>query len=159
MIKLINKIVVFTIGVVVLSSCARQISSNVYTARQVGEVSMTYTGVIENIRVVNVEEGEQLEENQLGLATGGLAGGVIGSTVGRGHFLPTAIGAIAGAVSGTLVEKKLKQQTAYEYLVRLNDGALLTIVQGMDQPLGIGEPVYVHVSPCGRSRISPQSQF
>lgn len=151
-----RQFILAAIGAILCTSCARQISSDVYAARQVGEVSMTYAGYIKNVRQVMVEHGEQLQDNGLGIAGGGIAGGVVGSAVGKGNFLPTAAGAIAGAVAGSFVEKKLKQQTALEYIVEMDNGGLMTVVQGQDQVFNIGQPVYVVVSQGGRSRITPQ---
>ena len=159
MIKSINKLFMLVISAALLSSCARDISSHAYSAQQVGEVSMTYSGVIQSVREVCVDGRDQLDDNQLGIAAGGITGGVVGSAIGRGNLFPTALGAVAGAVTGSLLEKRLKRQMAYEYMVLLPDGALLTVVQGRDQPMAIGEPVYVHISPSGRSRISPQYHY
>lgn len=151
-----KKMIPLILGSLILTSCAREISSDVYASRQVGEVSTTYSGVIKSVRPVLVQHGEQLEDNGLGLAGGGVVGGAVGNAVGRGRFLPTAVGAIAGAVAGTLAEKKLKEQTALEYVVQLENGNLITVVQGQDQVFAIGQPVYVLVSQFGRSRITPQ---
>lgn len=142
--------------ITILSSCARQISSDVYSAQQVGEVSYTHPGVIRSFREVTVEHGEQLQDNTMGIAGGGIAGGVIGNAAGRGNFVPTALGAVAGAVAGSFVEKKLKEQSAIEYIVQLDNGSLMTLVQGKDQIFSVGQPVYVIVSAGGRSRITPQ---
>lgn len=151
-----KKIVLLGIGAIALTSCAREISSDVYASRQVGEVSTTFAGVIKNVRQVTVEHGENLEDNSLGIAGGGIAGGVIGHAVGRGNLAPTAAGAIVGAVAGSFAEKKLKQQTALEYVVQLDNGSLMTVVQGQDQVFSVGQPVYVMTSYGGRSRITPQ---
>ena len=153
---ILRKLSILIIGIILFSSCAREIASDVYDARQVGEVSTTYAGYVRNVREVIMENGEQLENNGLGVLGGGFAGGVIGSSVGRGHFAPTAIGAVAGAVTGALFEKKLKQQSALEFIVALDNGGLITVTQGHDQMFDIGQPVYVIVSQSGRSRIVPQ---
>ncbi|MFI5343164.1 MAG: hypothetical protein ACHQUC_02975 [Chlamydiales bacterium] len=154
--RIFSSFLLVMMSAVLITSCAREISSDVYASRQVGKVSITYAGIIKNVREVTVEQGDQLEDNGLGIAGGGIAGGVIGSAVGRGNFAPTAAGAIVGAVAGSLVEKKLKQQPALEYVVELDQGGLLTVVQGNDQVFGVGQPVYILVSPSGRSRITPQ---
>jgi outer membrane lipoprotein SlyB len=120
-------------SIMLFTSCASQISSDVYTSRQVGEVSTTYAGTIKNVREVCVEQGDQLENNGLGVAGGGVTGGILGSNIGKGRFFPTAAGAIAGAVTGSLIEKKLKQQSAFEYIIELENGGLMTVVQGQDQ--------------------------
>ena len=146
-----KKIIFLALNVVLLSSCGREIDSDVYVSRQVGEVSTTYAGVIRSIREVIVQEGDSLGDNGLGVA-----GGVVGNAVGHGHFAPTAFGAVAGAVAGSLLERKMKQQTGREFVVELYSGGLMTIVQGCDEPFYIGQPVYVMMSPRGRSRIVPQ---
>jgi outer membrane lipoprotein SlyB len=154
--KIISKLALCSITAMLFTSCARQISSDVYSSGQVGEVSTTYPGVIRSVRVVTMQNGEQLEDNGLGIVGGGVAGGVVGSAVGRGNLLPTAAGAIAGAVGGAFLEKKLKEQNALEYVVQLDYGGMVTVVQGTDQAFGEGQPVYVLMSPNGRSRIIPQ---
>lgn len=148
--------VLLTTGMASFTSCARQISSDVYASGQVGEVSTTFAGIVKNVREVSVQHGDELEDNGLGIAGGGIVGGVIGNAVGRGHFVPTAAGAIAGAVTGSFLEKKMKQQTGFEYIVELDNGNLLTVVQGQDQMFQAGQPVYVIVSQGGRSRIIAQ---
>jgi len=143
-------------GQFLLFSCAREISPDVYTSRQVREISTTHVGVIRNIREVRVLQGEELEENGLGLAGGGIAGGIAGNAIGRGKFVPTAAGAVLGAVAGSFVEKKLKQQSAWEYIVELDNGSLVTVVQGKEEEFGLGQPVYLIVSQSGGSRIISQ---
>jgi outer membrane lipoprotein SlyB len=155
-IKIMKEIILLLLCATLFTSCAKQIDSDVYASRQVGEVSTTYPGIIRHVRQVCVEQGEQLEDNGLGIVGGGVAGGVVGSALGRGHFVPVAAGAIAGAVAGSLVEKKFKQQMAFEYIVQLYNGNFITVVQGQDQFFNIGQPVYVMASPSGRSRIIPQ---
>jgi outer membrane lipoprotein SlyB len=154
--KIANKIVLFVVSALAFTSCARQISSDVYSVRQVGEISTTHMGVIKAIREVRIDQSEQLDQNQVGMIGGGAAGGVMGNTIGRGNFFATAGGAIAGAVTGSLLEKKMKQQMALEYVIELNNGELITVVQGLEDTLAIGQPVYVVVSPHGRSRVIPQ---
>ena len=143
------------VATLLLSACARQISADVYKASHVGETSSTYEGVIVSARPVLVEDKEYLEQNTLGGAAGGVTGGVLGSQLGKGtgKSLATAVGAIGGAVGGAYAEKYLKSQEAIEYVVKLDNGQLKTIVQGPTPPLQIGQRVYVMVSYEGRSRI------
>lgn len=149
-------VILLTLNALLLTSCVREIHSDVYTSRQIGEVSTTYPGIIRNIRYVSIQQGDQLDDNGLGIVGGGLAGGVIGNAAGRGHLAPTVFGAIAGAVTGSLIEQKAREQTGYEYTIELYTGGLITVVQGKDQYLGIGQPVFVMMSPSGRSRVVPQ---
>ena len=152
-----NFINVFSIACITigLTSCAREISSDVYVANRVGEVSTTYSGIVRNVRQVCVDASESLGDNQTGIIGGAATGGLIGNAFG-GNLLPTAVGAVAGAVGGSMIEKKLKQQSALEYIVEIENGGLMTIVQGNDNFFNIGQPVYVIVSQSGRSRIISQ---
>lgn len=146
-----------------LTNCARQISGTTYSGAAVGEITKTYEGIIEKISPVSVEEGKgTLQEQTTGLVAGGVAGGVIGSTIGkgRGNTLATLGGAGLGALAGALTQKSLSQQNALEYVVRMTsgptNGKLITIVQGYQPALSVGQAVFVHKSQRGRSRISPR---
>lgn len=141
--------------VLLLSGCARDISSNTYKASHVGEASFTYQGVVANVREVQVEEGERLEENAAGAGIGALAGGAAGYQFGggRGQIATTAAGAILGGVAGAFAEKALKSQKGLEYVVRLDNGQIMTIIQGLDPRLNPGQRVLVLVSNAGRSRV------
>lgn len=153
-----NKIslLLLIISFTALTSCIRQISPNAYTTRQVGEMSFTYSGIVRNIRAVYVNSGDELENNDAGITGGAIAGGLFGNAIGRGDLLPTAAGAFAGAITGSLIERQIKQQVAFEYVVEMGDGGLITLVQGAENCLSIGQPVYVITSTNGRSRIIPQ---
>ena len=133
-----------------LTSCVKPISSNIYSTRQVGEVSTTYSGVVKNVREIVVEKSD----TGAGTVGGAAVGGIAGSSIGRGGFLPTAAGALIGAVGGNLIEGRLNKQTALEYIIEINNGQLLTVVQGADPIYDVGQPVYVIVSQAGRSRIT-----
>ena len=129
-------------GVLLLSGCARNISANTYDARSMnGSGMISHPCTVVSVRVVAVEEGDYLEDNKTGTLMGGVAGGLAGSMIGggRGRTLATGVGALAGAVGGALAEKALKSQTGYEYVVRLQDGSLRTVVQGMDTQLQKGQ--------------------
>ena len=141
------------------SGCARQISSNVYSASSVGETSSTYPGVIIAARQVTVEDKEYLGDNALGIIGGGVGGGYIGSKFGKGegNTLATVGGAIAGAAAGAFAEKALKTENAMEYVVALENGESKTVVQGVDPTMGVGQKVWLIVSFQGRSRVNPRS--
>jgi len=145
------------------SGCTRQISQNVYKGADVGAPAKTYRGVIVSVRQVTVEEGDMLENNALGIAGGGLLGGVVGSQFGGGNTAPligAGIGAIAGGIGGAFLEKHLKTQEAIEYTIQIDGSSnLMTIVQGMDEMYRPGQRVLVMVYSQGRSRIvADQSQ-
>ena len=146
----------FFTALLMTSGCARQISSNVYSANSVGEVSSSLPGVIISARMVTVEDKEYLEDNTLGLVGGGVGGALVGSQFGkgRGNTLATIGGGVAGAVAGAYAEKALKTQNAMEYMVTLESGETKSVVQGVDPTFAAGQKVWVIVSSQGRSRVT-----
>lgn len=150
-----SKIVaVLGIATLMLSGCAREIGSSHYTSGSVGTVSETYEGVISNVRVVTVDAHDELEHNVLGGLLGAAAGGYAGSGIGKGRGQDAAIigGAILGATAGAAAERQIKRQQGYEYTVRLNSGRMVTVVQGTDTVLSVGQRVRVYISGSGGSR-------
>ena len=141
----------------VTAGCARQISPDVHAGRTAGETLRTYEAVIESARIVQIQESDTLEGNKTGQLLGGLAGGVAGARFGDGlgRALAIAGGAIAGAFIGAFAEQEVKRQEAAEYIVRTPEGDLLTIVQGTQPFLGVGQRVFVQESRRGRGRIVP----
>lgn len=141
----------------VLSGCAREISSNVYSEAHVGEASKTFFGTVVSVRNVTVQGKEKLDENSTGIAMGAIAGGVAGTQLGggKGRIATTVGGALLGATAGAFAQKALETQNAFEYTVELHNGELRTIVQGIENPLRVGQPALVMVSRDGRSRVVP----
>lgn len=140
-----------------LSSCARQISPGVYKGSHVGSVVETRTGTVQSARVVMVQEDELLQENVVGGAVGGAVGGLAGSAFGKGwgRTAATTGGVLAGATLGALAQRGAQRQEAMEYIVRMDDGGLVTVVQGLQPQIPIGRRVYVQVGSSGQSRILP----
>jgi len=140
------------------SACSRNISPNAYTERHVGESSRTFRGVIISSRIVRIEGGDRLEDNQTGLMAGGLGGAVAGSQIGNGSgSLAAAVaGGLIGATVGAFAERELKAQDGIEYTVELSNGELRTVVQG-EPKMNIGDRVLLMVSRQGRSRIVPDN--
>ncbi len=150
-----GKILSVALSIALFASCAREISSDVYSASHVGEASMTYPGVIIHTRAVTAQEHERLEENGLGIIGGGVGGALLGSQIGKGsgNTAATIGGALAGATAGAFAEKALKTQSAVEYVVQLENGQSTTVVQGPQPAFTVGQNVYVIVGQKGRSRV------
>ncbi|MDR3179364.1 MAG: glycine zipper 2TM domain-containing protein [Holosporaceae bacterium] len=143
---------------VLISGCARNISSSTYDAKTLGAATDTYECVVVKVRKVLVEEGERLEENKTGTLVGAIAGGALGNAFGggRGRVVTTAGGALLGGIGGAFAEKALKSQEGLEYLVKLNSGQMKTIVQSADNPLYPGQLAFLIVDHRGRSRVIPR---
>ena len=130
-----------------LTGCAPKIGGSDYSVAGSGEVSDTQRGRIIGKRIVNINARDPEHQNDpgLGVAGGGIGGALLGSQVGqgRGAVAGTAVGALAGMVAGHFAEKSLTEQQGFEYQVDLDNGQILTLAQGADPELHVGQRVFV----------------
>lgn len=121
-------------------SCAEDINDNSYQMTSVGSADRVGQGVIISVRPVQIQG-----DSQAGTVTGGLVGGVAASTIGRGSgsVLSSLGGALLGAFVGGLTQKELSEQQALQYIVRLTDGNMITVIQGKRNRLAVGQRVFV----------------
>jgi outer membrane lipoprotein SlyB len=112
------------------------------------EQSVAY-GVVESVRPVRVEE----DHGAVGTVAGAVLGGVLGNEIGAGlgRAAATVAGAVAGGIGGNALEHGLTRDNGEEVVVRLDNGALVSIVQG-GQGLRGGDRVRVLTGPSG-SRV------
>ena len=139
----------------VTSSC-QQISPNVYETRDAGVPMETFAGVVQSARPVAVQN-----EGKLGTVLGAAAGGIGGAQIGGGtgtHIIGGVAGAAIGALAGRGAEKAITKQDGMEYVVRMENGQLQTIVQGAKPPIMVGQKVFVQLYGPGRSRVVPAGQ-
>jgi outer membrane lipoprotein SlyB len=150
-------LVALSISSLFMQGCARRISANSYHAGHVGEASETYKGVVVSKRVITVQESERMQDNTTGMVAGGVAGGLLGSMVGKGKgsLLGGIAGAGLGATGGAFLQDHLGTQDGIEYVIRLENGRMMTVVQGPDVAINIGQSVLIMVSHTGRSRVIP----
>ncbi|MES2607226.1 MAG: hypothetical protein V4544_00615 [Pseudomonadota bacterium] len=159
----ITTVLLLGVSVVIFGSgCTRNISSNNYNSANVGESANTCQGVIINAEIVNVSETEKLSENGMGMGLGALGGGLLGSAFGKGtgQLVGVGVGALAGGVGGAFAEQALGNQQGMKYTVRLNSGVIKTVVQGGDNPMRVGQRVFLEESigaNKGRSRVYPDN--
>ncbi len=148
-------LLVVLLGLMSMTSCSRETSSDVYDDQTFGEAAATYPGTVIHMQEVTVKNGRGLQDNTTGLVGGGLAGALLGSTIGRGEgaVVGTVAGGLLGATGGAALEGGLKKQKAMQYIVKLDNGELKTIVQAIEPRLITGEQVYVMLSREGRSRV------
>ncbi len=141
--KHFKNIIALSCATIILSGCAREIDSDIYTEDSVNNTYKTYKGTISSCRIVKVQASDKLEGNRTGIGVGAVVGGIAGSTMGggRGKVATTAIGAVAGGVLGSIAEKKLKTQNALECLVDLSDGTFETVVQSTKEEFSPGQRV------------------
>ena len=114
-----------------LGACTADIGANDYYASSANTVTATKACTVVSLRPVTVKSND----NNAGTLFGAAAGGVAGSSIGGGdtaHILGAIGGALVGGIAGDAAQAGLSKQTGYEYIVRLDNGSLVTVVQGND---------------------------
>lgn len=145
----VNAAVISAILVVGLTvnGCAPRIGANNVSIQGVGEMSQTLRGVIIAARPVTISASRQDMDNQpgAGAAIGALGGGVLGSQIGqgRGSVVAALAGAAAGGVAGHYLGQKLTDQEGMEYQIQLERGGIVTVRQGADPVMRVGQRVMV----------------
>jgi outer membrane lipoprotein SlyB len=105
------------------------------------QVTQAQRGTITGVRQVTVGGGQS--DQIAGAVVGGLVGGVVGNQFGggRGNDAMTALGALGGAAAGSRMASNANQQVVPEWIVRLDDGRSIAIVQ--NESFSINERVTV----------------
>jgi outer membrane lipoprotein SlyB len=108
--------------------------------------SMSGYGVIQSIEAVPT--GQTGGGVGLGTVAGAVVGGVLGNQVGsgRGRTAATVAGAAGGALAGGQMQRNSQaasQGQAYRVTVRMDNGAMQTLLQDNPPNLQIGERVRV----------------
>lgn len=136
------------------SGCSNDFSGNRYDSVNVGEVSRTDHGTVVSLRKVEIKPNG----NDLGAGAllGGVGGGLLGSAFGggKGKILTSAAGAVVGGVAGNAIQNRA--QDGIEYTIKLDSGATITLAQGTQPAISVGQRVYVVNSSKGRSRVVPE---
>lgn len=98
--------------------------------------------------VVSIEQIKHKDKHLgAGTAIGAVAGGVLGSTIGKGNGRTAATvgGAVAGGAVGHEVEKNNRDTDyAWRFQVNMDNGREVTIVQSDNPDLQSGDRVRVH---------------
>ena len=82
-----------------------------------------------------------------GAAVGAAGGGL--AVNGPASLLVAIVGGLVGAGIGYMAEKQISDRDGIEYLLQMDDGRLVTLVQnreGEEQPLADGTPVLVQLN-------------
>jgi outer membrane lipoprotein SlyB len=96
-------------------------------------------GVVQAVNVVKVKG----KPNFLGAIAGGVAGAALGNQVGKGDgkTAATVLGAVGGAVAGREIEKRVRSDTHYDVVVKLDNGSSKTISFETDPGFKVGSKV------------------
>jgi len=132
-----KKIFTTLAAITVLSACQADINTNQYGTSSVGKAAAASPCSVISVRQVNVKS-----DNNAGMLLGAVAGGVGGYAIGSGktaHNLGAIGGAALGGYAGDKAQGALSSQTGYEYVVRLDNGQVMTLTQGTDVLLSPGQ--------------------
>lgn len=148
--------------VFLVSSCARDLSSSVYTSDST--MNLTLEGQVIAARNITLKESDRLLDSKEGMLGGGALGGF---AAGKGGSSTAATaGIIGGAIIGSIVQNKLGEAQGKEYIIKVDTSkltnkyfegtaamrnaiaaattsGLITVIQGVDNPLSEGQTVYV----------------
>lgn len=122
---------------VLMSACTSNINSDHYTTGNVGRATSASPCTVLSVRQVTVQS-----DNNLGALFGAGLGGVAGYSIGGGstaHTLGAIAGAGLGGLAGDAAQDALSKQGGYEYVVKLDNGQVMTISQGQDVLLAQGQ--------------------
>jgi len=133
----------------VFAGCA-DVSPSSYSVGSVGQVNRAVRGTIISVRDVRI----QGSQTGTGATAGAIAGGAAGSQLGNdaaAHVAGAVGGAVVGALAGGAIEEGSTRQAGVEYVVETETGAIMTLVQGAEDRMSIGDHVLVLYG--DRSRI------
>lgn len=115
------------------AGCVPVPGPNVYAPGQAARVQSVEFGVVESVRDVRIA-GYQ---TGVGSVSGAMVGSIAGSYAGgswNANVVGSIIGAILGGVIGGAMEQDATQRQGVEITVRLDSGALVAIVQDVEEP-------------------------
>jgi outer membrane lipoprotein SlyB len=111
-------------------------SSTTYGDTEVGQAIETAPGSIVSSRIVNVSDEPGLLGASAGAAVGAVGGNL--AVAGPVGLLVAIVGGLVGAGIGYMAEKQMKDGDGIEYVLEMDDGRLVTLVQNREsgeQPL------------------------
>ncbi len=124
-----------------LAGCAQNVSPNTYGTGEVGVVSKVKKGVIISRREVAIDNNS---------GAGGLAGAAAGAAAGTmvGSNTATSVvgavgGAVVGGVAGSVIDKGIHQKKGYEYIIQLDKGQAIAVVQAQEVQFAVKQHVLV----------------
>lgn len=133
-----------------MAACTPNVSPDSYSVGSVGQVNRVVRGVIISARSVEIAGTNTGVGSSAGAIAGGAGGSTIGSSV-EANIAGAVAGAVAGGIVGAVAEEGMTRQMGMEYVIEAENGALITLVQGDEKQLSVGQRVMVIYG--ARSRV------
>lgn len=143
-----------TAGALGLAACGTTYGPTTYSQAEAGVAAYTETGTVRGYRPVRFDQGELKGGTAAGAAVGAVGGAALGGDT-EGRIAGGVLGAVAGALIGRQVQKAAYSGTGFAYTVELDNGDLLTVAQGGQQPIPVGTRVFVETG--ANARVYPQT--
>lgn len=123
-----------------LVACTPEISPDCYVAENAGHAQQVLYGKVVKVSAVKVGAHHEESGSLLGAATGATAGSAIGGDT-RVNLLGALGGAVLGGVAGHEIGKRTGNQMGLQYIVQLDNGKTVSIVQGAKPSLQVKQRV------------------
>jgi len=131
-----------------LSGCAgNTFSPNTYSSNAVQLANKVEQGTIIGYREVKISAN-----GTVGTVTGGAVGGVLGAEYANSALVAVG-GTTIGGMLGNALEHAARDTTGWEYIIRKENGDMLSVTQREAAPLGLAQRVLVIMGP--QARVVP----
>jgi outer membrane lipoprotein SlyB len=140
--------------VFVLAACTPNITANSVDAENLGHAQNARYGRVVQAAAVEVKSASA---DSTGTFMGTAAGATAGSAIGGGtrmNILGAIGGALIGGITGHEVGKHAGTQTGVRYVIKLDNGKMVSIIQG-GQPLHVGQRVIVLTGGSSGDKVIP----
>lgn len=136
---------------VAVAGCASSKSGDVYTRDEARRVQSVQMGVVEGTRPIKIEG----TKSEIGTGAGAVVGGIAGSSAGqgKGSAIGAVLGAVAGGVVGAAAEEAYTREDGVEITIKLDNGRLISVVQGGKEQFQVGDRVRV-LGSGGETRVA-----
>ncbi len=135
-----------------LSGCPASMSGSAYSRDQARQAQDVRMGYVESVRQIMIEGTRSGTGALAGAALGGVAGSNIGG--GSGRIAGAVGGAVIGGLAGSAIEENVTRQPGLEITVRLDNGRMVAVTQGADEPFYPGDRVRLLTSQDGVARVA-----
>jgi outer membrane lipoprotein SlyB len=138
--------------VALVCACTTPSSGQIYSRNEARTAWTVVEGRVSDVKQVQIEGNRSV----LGTAGGGYVGYELGRTLGsgRGRDLAGAVGAVAGAATGQVVEERVTRQNGLQITIDLDRGESIAVVQAADVAFATGERVKVLRRGDGAARVA-----
>lgn len=136
------------VSLLTLSGCAsNNFSPNTYSSNAVQLANKVEQGTIIGYREVKISAN-----GTVGTVTGGAVGGVLGAEYANSALVAVG-GTTIGGMLGNALEHAARDTTGWEYIIRKENGDMLSVTQREAAPLGLAQRVLVIMGP--QARVVP----